>query len=201
MVKKKKDNKEKRQYREKRQYKEKRKQKQMTGYICCKLATKNRIQCKLHCKSFAKWQKKHYQENLANHWYSSLYILSHSMGFSVSCLCLSCISCHDFLWFFSSSFKKERGAFFAWRAPILSWPRTMCSQVRMLKFFRTVTKNAINKSVWRKKDCFWLPLNKRAMNIWLSSLRIRAHLSWRTGKHLHVLHVLQTYSTCSHPGW
>ena len=27
-----------------------------------------------------------------------------------------------------------RGAFFAWRAPILSWPRIMCSQVRMLKF-------------------------------------------------------------------
>ena len=28
----------------------------------------------------------------------------------------------------------SRGAFFAWRAPILSWPRIMCSQVRMLKF-------------------------------------------------------------------
>ena len=53
MVKKERDNKEKRQYREKRQYKEKRKQKQMTGYICCKLATKNRLQC----KSFSKWQK------------------------------------------------------------------------------------------------------------------------------------------------
>ena len=38
------------------------------------------------------------------------------------------------------------------------------------------------------------------MNIWLSSLRIRAHLSWRTGKHLQVLHVLRTYSTCSCPG-
>ena len=24
---------------------------------------------------------------------------------------------------------------------------------------------------------------------------------WRTGEHLHVLHVLRTYSTCSHPGW
>ena len=35
----------------------------------------------------------------------------------------------------------------------------------------------------------------------LSSLRIRAHLSWRTGKHLHVLHVLRTYSTCSYPGY
>ena len=35
-------------------------------------------------------------------------------------------------------------------------------------------------------------------------LRIRAHLSWRTGKHLHVLHVfhvLRTYSTCSYPGY
>ena len=39
------------------------------------------------------------------------------------------------------------------------------------------------------------------MNIWLSSLRIRAHLSWRTGKHLHVLHVLRTYPTCSYPGY
>ena len=27
-----------------------------------------------------------------------------------------------------------RAAFFAWRVPILSWPRIMCSQVRMLKF-------------------------------------------------------------------
>ena len=26
-----------------------------------------------------------------------------------------------------------RGAFFVWRAPIVSWPRIMCSQVRMLK--------------------------------------------------------------------
>ena len=33
------------------------------------------------------------------------------------------------------------------------------------------------------------------------SLKIRAHLSWRTGKHLHVLHVLRTCSTCSYPGY
>ena len=70
-----------------------------------------------------------------------------------------------------------------------------------VNIFRTVTRNAVNKSVWRKKDCFWLPLNKHAMNIWLSSLKIRAHLSWRTGKHLHVLHVLRTYPTCSYPGY
>ena len=70
-----------------------------------------------------------------------------------------------------------------------------------VKIFRIVTRNAVNKSVWRKKDCFWLPLNKHAVNIWLSSLRIRAHLSWRTGKHLHVLHVLRTYPTCSYPGY
>ena len=69
-----------------------------------------------------------------------------------------------------------------------------------VRIFRTVTRNAVNKSVWRKKDCSWPPLNKYAMNIWLSSLKIRAHLSWRTGKHLHVLHVLRTYSTCSCPG-
>ena len=70
-----------------------------------------------------------------------------------------------------------------------------------VKIFRTVTRNAVNKGVWRKKDCSWPPLNKYAMNVWLSSLRIRAHLSWRTGKHLHVLHVLRTYSTCSYPGY
>ena len=70
-----------------------------------------------------------------------------------------------------------------------------------VKNFRTVTRNAMNKRVWRKKGYSWLPLNNHAMNIWLSSLRIRAHLSWRTGKHLHVLHVLRTYSTCSYPGY
>ena len=70
-----------------------------------------------------------------------------------------------------------------------------------LAMFRTVTRNAVNKSVWRKKDCSWLPLNKNAMNIWLSSLRIRAHLSLRIGKHLHVLHVLRTFSTCLYPGY
>ena len=69
-----------------------------------------------------------------------------------------------------------------------------------VEIFRTVTRNAVNKSVWRKKDCFWLPLNKHAMNIWLSSLRIRACVSWRTGKDLHVLQLLRTYSTCSYPG-
>ena len=70
-----------------------------------------------------------------------------------------------------------------------------------VKIFRIVTRNAVNKSFWRKKDCSWPPLNKYAMNIWLSSLKIRAHLSWRTGKHLHVLHVLRTYPTCSYPGY
>ena len=70
-----------------------------------------------------------------------------------------------------------------------------------VKIFRIVTRNAVNKSFWRKKDCSWPPLNKYAMNIWLSSLRIRAHLSWRTGKHLHVLHVLRPYPTCSYPGY
>ena len=36
-----------------------------------------------------------------------------------------------------------------------------------VKIFRTVTRNAVHKSVWRKKDCFWLPLNKHAMNIFI----------------------------------
>ena len=83
-----------------------------------------------------------------------------------------------------------------------SWAdRGSCAHKCVCSNFRTVTRNAVNKSVWRKKDCFWLPLNKHAMNIWLSSLRIRAHLSWRTRKRLHVLYVLRTYSTCSYPGY
>ena len=87
----------------------------------------------------------------------------------------------------------------------------MCSHSELTKdhvltgayvnFFRTVTRNAVYEGVWRKKNCSWPPLNKYAMNVWLSSLRIRAHLSWRTGKHLHVFHVLRTYSTCSYPGY
>ena len=36
-----------------------------------------------------------------------------------------------------------------------------------IKFFIIVTRNVVNKSVWRKKDCSWLPLNKHAMN-WIS---------------------------------
>ena len=76
-----------------------------------------------------------------------------------------------------------------------------CKYFAIVAGLWTVTRNAVNKSVWRKKDCCWLPWNKYAMKIWLSSLRIRAHLSWRTGKHLHVLHVLRTYSTCSYPGY
>ena len=86
---------------------------------------------------------------------------------------------------------------------LLSWAdRGSCAHKCVyVKFFRTVTRIAVNKSVWRKKDCSLLPLYKHAMNIWLSSLRIRAHLRWRTGKHLHVLHVLRTYSTCSYPGY
>ena len=59
-----------------------------------------------------------------------------------------------------------------------------------VEIFRIVTRNAINKSVWRKKDCSWLPLNIHAMNIWLSSLKIRAHLSWRTGN-------ISMFSMCS----
>ena len=79
--------------------------------------------------------------------------------------------------------------------------RLMCSHPELtedhvltsayVKIFKTVTRNAVNKGAWRKKDCSWPPLNKYAMNMWLSYLRIRAHLSWRTGKHLHVLHVFE----------
>ena len=30
-----------------------------------------------------------------------------------------------------------------------------------VKFFRIVTRNAVNEIVWRKKDCSWLPEQKR----------------------------------------
>ena len=49
-----------------------------------------------------------------------------------------------------------------------------------VNIFRTVTRNAVNKSVWRKKDCFWLPLNKHTMNIFIqisNSPRTRARFS------------------------
>ena len=35
-----------------------------------------------------------------------------------------------------------------------------------VKIFRTITRNAVNKSVWRK-NYSWLPLNKHAMNIFI----------------------------------
>ena len=70
-----------------------------------------------------------------------------------------------------------------------------------VKIFRTVTRNAVNRSVWRKKRLFLTSLKQTCNEYLISSLRIRAHLSWRTGKHLHVLHVLWTYSTCSYPGY
>ena len=49
-----------------------------------------------------------------------------------------------------------------------------------VKMFRTDTRNAVNKIVWRKKDCFWLPLNKHTMNIFIqisNSPRTRARFS------------------------
>ena len=36
-----------------------------------------------------------------------------------------------------------------------------------VKIFRTLTRNAVNKSVWRKKYCSWLPLDKHAMNVFI----------------------------------
>ena len=46
---------------------------------------------------------------------------------------LSCVAFCPFV-LVSEILHGSRGAFFAWRAPILSWPRIMSSQVRMLKF-------------------------------------------------------------------
>ena len=55
-----------------------------------------------------------------------------------------------------------------------------------VNIFRTVTRNAVNKSVWRKKDCFWLPLNKHTMNIFIqisNSPRTRARFSENQSAH------------------
>ena len=35
--------------------------------------------------------------------------------------------------------------------------------------FVRIFRNAINKSIWRKKDCSWLLLNKHAMNIFIQT--------------------------------
>ena len=34
-----------------------------------------------------------------------------------------------------------------------------------VKIFRTVTRNAVNKGVWRKKNCSWRTLNKYAIYV------------------------------------
>ena len=49
----------------------------------------------------------------------------------------------------------NRGAFFAWRAPILSRPRIMCSQVRMLKFLEPSREMTQHSQVHppRGQDC------------------------------------------------
>ena len=60
----------------------------------------------------------------------------------------------------------SRGAFFVWRAPIVSWPRIVCSQVRILRFLE-LSRNAVNKSVWRKKRLFLTSL-KQTCNEWIS---------------------------------
>ena len=55
--------------------------------------------------------------------------------------------------------------------------RLTCSHLELTKdhvltsayvsIFWTVARNALKKSVCRKKDCSWLPFNKRAMNIFI----------------------------------
>ena len=134
------------------------------------------------------WLISTFEQNAATRWNGKMYLWTNSER-------------HDIWLHWKISLSDSQGCI---SCGMCSYPELTKDHVltsAYVNIFRTVTRNAVNKSVWRKKDCFWLPLNKHAMNIWLSSLRIRAHLSWRTGKHLHVLHVLRTYSTCSHPGW
>ena len=109
------------------------------------------------------------------------YYISTVSTFTSDCHCCihHLVSIGFVLWVFGSN----PGVHFSFDV-LPSWAdHGSCAHKCVCYNFRTVTRNAVNKSVWRKKDCSWLPLNKHAMNIWLSSLRIRAHLSWRTGKH------------------
>ena len=94
----------------------------------------------LVCTAF-KLLYKDLELNYPKTWFCIIWWLSNKMNITIS-LCLL----EDF--FFSqplpldlcgphlsfSLLDTNRGAFFAWRAPILSWPRITCSQVRMLKF-------------------------------------------------------------------
>ena len=55
-----------------------------------------------------------------------------------------------------------RGAFFVWRAPILSWPRIMCSQVRMI----------IWQSIWSKLASWTysgITLDIKVFSLWRTS--------------------------------
>ena len=94
----------------------------------------------LVCTAF-KLLYKDLELNYPKTWFCIIWWLSNKMNITIS-LCLL----EDF--FFSqplpldlcgphlsfSLLDTNRGAFFAWRAPILSWPRITCSQVCMLKF-------------------------------------------------------------------
>ena len=60
-------------------------------------------------------------------------------------------------------FSFKQGCIFVWRAPTLSWLLTEDHVLTSayVKTFSTITRNAVNKSVGRKKDSSWLPLNKQ----------------------------------------
>ena len=62
---------------------------------------------------------------------------------------------------------------------LISWAdRGSCAQdqVRKLKFLEPSREMPQMRVFEGEKNCSWPPLNKYAMNVWLSSLRIRAHL-------------------------
>ena len=56
----------------------------------------------------------------------------------------------------------DRGAFFVWSAPIVSWPRIMCSQVRMLIF--------LEYECLKEERLFLTSLEQICNDTWLSSL-------------------------------
>ena len=68
--------------------------------------------------------------------------------FSLHSWTLSLVDLECRLW---DSTISARGAFFAWRAPIVSWPRIMCSQAPMLKFLEPSREVPYNRVFEGKK--------------------------------------------------
>ena len=60
-----------------------------------------------------------------------------------------------------------------------------------VKIFRTVTRNAANKNVWRKKDCSWLPLKKCNEHLYLNINKCKKTSPY-SPRASNLLHMLQS---------